>query len=146
MNIVQKTKMVETPTIAYVAFDGTEFDSCYKCQCYEEEIRWKYLDEIKQYKSAEGFSNTTGDYTNDENSFYWFVPQSEKDVDKLNSFFPFSCDEVSYLEIGEVICIEESHSGDEAWFTYMKTGIDYVKRLFDNLGYDVTFTKREYED
>ena len=143
MRVETKMKTVEKPTTVYIACDGTEFEYSYECANYENEIRWDKLNKVKQIKEAEGFANTTGEYTNDDNAFYWFVPQNKDDIDTINENFVLGSYELCDSDIGEVICIEENQGCDDAWVTYMSSGMDYVKRLFDKLGYDVEFTKRE---
>lgn len=145
MRVEQRMEMVEKPVTVYVANDGTEFEYSYECADYEKEIRWEHLNKIKKFKDAEGFSNPNGDDTNDENSFYWFLPQSQEDINILNDSFPLAYGYLDESDIDEVICIEESQSGDEAWVSHMSSGMSYVKRLFDKLGYDVEFVKRESE-
>lgn len=143
MRVETRMKTIEKPTTVYIACDGTEFEHLYECVNYEDEIRWDKLNKVKQIKDAEGFANTTGDYINDENNFYWFVPQNEDDIKTINENFVLGRDELSNSDIGEVICIEESQDCSDGWVTYMKSGMDYVKQLFDKLGYDVEFIKRE---
>lgn len=139
-----ETKTYEATITKYIAYDGKEFMTEGDCRRYEANLKFEKLN-IETCNNAWGFPNTIDrEQCTDTYDFIWYRPKSIEEIDALNEKYilsiPNSC-------IGEWICIETNEEFGyeyiDSWYSTLSDGIDYAKRLFNILGYELTVTKKE---
>lgn len=129
----------------YVADDGTEFEYEWKCKEYEKELREKKAENVKHCKHLDGYANFDGMEYMECNSYRWYKPESEEDIEILNkAFFDYGAysDNIDESYIGEWICIEETDDGD-AYISTLEQGINYARKILSALGYEMIITEKE---
>lgn len=122
----------------YIADDGTEFDSKWKCEEYEfDTLKKPLLDKLQRSKELETFANFDGQEYAEHHDYQWYFIRNEEDVDILNRVYGEKLDS-SY--IGKWINVESNDEGD-AWVSTIDDGITYATTVLNKLGYKVEITK-----
>ena len=122
----------------YIADDGTEFDSKWKCEQYEFEMLKKpILDNLQRCEELDDCPNFDGQEYAEHHNYRWYFIRNDEDVDILNRVYG---DKIDNSYIGKWISVETNDGGD-AWVTEIGDGIKYATKVLAALGYKVEITK-----
>lgn len=140
MKVVTREKLVPKQVTEYIASDGRVFNSALECSSYEIASRIEKLGGIETNIPAEGYPPCNGAENMESHSYAWYHPKNAEELSMLLSAYeitdaPLDC-------IGDWVCIETSEYDDSAWICSLHDCIEYVGRLLDHLGYDMTVIKR----
>ena len=132
---------VETKTV-YIAEDGTQFDSKWKCQKYEEEVRFENAQAAIEKYHIEDLDNKTpisdsGD-TCDTYEYLWYrVPDAAAEAE-ISNCYKEAMSNIKIKEYPEVIAIEDPGVDAEYAFT-LSDMKELTESFFNELGIKVTF-------
>lgn len=135
----------------YISYDGKEFDTDRERGNYEYEQRYIDAMKVEQIKAAEGLC-PPAEIKYEENTAYWFKPNSYNDIVTLNRFLadvPTGYGRGAWTlkpqHIGKVFCVEvdETQPQKTVWVSSEEECIEKTKKLLVALGYDAVITKRE---
>ena len=122
----------------YIANDGTEFDTKWKCQKYEEEIEAKArIESIRDLKiEFEGLPlNDDGCYS-DTSTYRWYKVCNEEELDKVNEAF----DDLAIVsQFPSFICVEmvdDYYTGD-TYIISLEQIISMTQNFFKHFGMEV---------
>lgn len=124
----------------YIAEDGTEFDTRWKCTAYEhEKLHKPLLDNLQECEDLRYIPNFDGQEYPEHHDYRWFYIRNLDDVVILNKVYPNTIAVDDYY-IGKWVCLEENDDCD-GWMTTIEDGIDYATKVLTTLGYKVEITK-----
>ena len=134
MKSIKTKKAVWTEVELFEAEDGTVFQS--ETECIEYELKRNYLQlglrEIERCPKLENYPPFDSEEHKGSNSYEWFKPIGETDIDILNGFYDL---DIPYSDSGKWICIEVTESS--CYFSRLEDSINYAKTVLTLLGISV---------
>ena len=146
MRIEERKEIKEVVNNIYIAEDGTEFASERECKKYEtEQEKSFYLEKLKNIEcAATSYPPTLGEDILENNYFDWYRPKTNDELVTLNEAYPGINIDVECLN--RWICVEHTEEteacGGYNYVSQIDMSMNYVKQLFNKLGYDVEFKER----
>lgn len=139
-----KTQTYEVTITRYIAYDGKEFITEEACKRYEANLKFEKLN-IETCHEAQNIPNISCEYSFiDSYDYIWYRPKSVEEIDALNEKYTL---EIPTSYVGEWICVETNVNFgcdlSDSYYSTISDGIDYAKRLFDILGYELIVKKKE---
>lgn len=141
MQRVEKTVMVPTPKLWFIAFDGKEFEDEIDCLNYEHSQKVNRVDgQVERCRALDDYAPFDGGENYESHSYRWYKPKSKEDLDLLcDAFgdkFPDDC-------IGQWVCVETTDYDGECWVQTVSECIDYANSVLGPMGYEVTIKAKE---
>ena len=139
--VEREIKKVEKKSV-YIAEDGTEFDNKWKCQKYEEEVRFEDAQEAIEKYHIEELDNKTpisdsGD-TCDTNEYLWYrVPNVEAEAE-ISNCYKEAMSGIFIKHYPEIVAIEDP--GVDASYAFTLSDMEKLtENFFNEFGIKVTF-------
>lgn len=142
--VEREIKKIETKTV-YIAEDGTEFDNKWKCQKYEEEVRFEDAQAaIAKYHIADLDNKTpisnSGD-TCDTNDYLWYRVLDAEAETEIRKCYREAMSDISIKSYPEIIAIE--NPGIDASYAFTLSDMkELTKNFFNELGIKTTFEEK----
>ena len=138
-------KKVYVDQNVYIADDGTEFTNKRECEYYEKhkmelQKAWekvKDLTALGDYPPCDGGDNSQHRY------YRWFKISNQRELDLLT----IACGDGSIYEVKrfpEFICVESEDPArfTDGYWTYLSQCKEYVRELFEGLGFSVAIAEK----
>ena len=141
MQRVEKTVMVPTPKVKFIAFDGKEFEDEADCLNYEHSLKIRKVEEqVEHCNALDDCAPFDGGENYESHNYRWYKPKSKKDLELLRDAFgeKFSDD-----CIGQWICVETTDYDGECWVQTISECIAYANSILVPMGYEITIKAKE---
>ncbi len=142
MKEMMKPTTISQNIRVFVSDDGTEFEYLEQCIAYERKQQLKEIEQIEQCPEAEYQPNFNGSENMEFHEYKWFRPKNSNEIELLNLYAgENAC--IDDTSIGKWVCVE---IGEAVWISTLDEGIEYVKTLLGNLGFDITISEKRKAD